>query len=251
MQTTTDTLRPSRHYFLRTGALPRPQPGPVAAEVQRARLQEREHLARELHDVLNGEIVGARLQLACLRARLGAQPEDVARRLEDLDRRLLAALALKRRILDGLEPEGLRGLGLATSLRAMAREFAEGSGVRVTLDLDETAADGDTQLVIYRLVQEALSNMAKYAGASEAAIVLRDRDRDRDRDCNCDCGVSVEVRDDGRGFDPARLSLSGRGLKGMRQRIEAAGGRLAVDSAPGRGTRIAATLPGRGTALPR
>ena len=204
-----------------------------AGAIQLAREEEREHLARELHDVLGGELTAARLQLACLRSRLAGHSDDVDQRLDQLDATLGAAAALKRRIIDGLEPPSLAGLDLAGALAAMAHEFVDGSGIRLTTDLDAVATDKATSLAIYRLVQESLTNMAKHAAASEVAVVLRDRAHD----------VTVVVRDNGCGFDAAPDGQRGHGLDGMRHRIESVGGRLSVASAPGQGTRIAAIVP--------
>lgn len=235
MQVATDTVQPPRPFFLRTAALAPRQPVPPDNEIQRARRQEREHLARELHDVLSGELVAARLQLASLRSRLGDQGAEVETRLQDLDRSLLAALAVKRQIIDGLAPQALQRHGLASSLQSLVRGFAEHSHIRMHDDLDTVTADADVQLAVYRLVQESLTNIAKYAGATEGDVVLRDRGAE----------LSVFVRDNGLGFDPQRPGALGHGLAGMRHRIEGARGHLTVESAPGQGTRIAATLPKR------
>jgi signal transduction histidine kinase len=97
-----------------------------------------------------------------------------------------------------------------------------------TVELDETA-----QLTIYRLVQESLTNIGKYAGAKEVSIALKDYANH----------VSVEVVDDGKGFDVTNVSPQSHGLSGMRHRVETAGGRLSIDSGNGRGTRVSATLP--------
>jgi signal transduction histidine kinase len=206
-----------------------------AGAIQRAREQEREHLARELHDVMGGELTAARLQLACLRSRLAGHSADVDQRLDQLDSTLRAAAALKRRIIDGLDPPALDNLDLAGALAAMAHEFVDGSDIRLTTDLDAVAADKATQLAIYRMVQESLTNMVKYAAASEVSVVLRDRAGD----------VAVIVRDNGRGFDAAPDGPRGHGLDGMRHRIEGVAGRLSVASAPGQGTRITAIVPKR------
>jgi len=93
--------------------------------------------------------------------------------------------------------------------------------------------DEPRQLTTYRLVQESLTNVGKYAEAKTVDVALR----------NYSNHVEVEVRDDGKGFDPARMRPSTHGLAGMRHRVEAAGGRFMVESRPGEGTRISATLP--------
>jgi signal transduction histidine kinase len=217
---------------------PAPAPRPatntaqLAIELERARAQEREHLAREFHDVLGGLLTAARLDVAGLQQLLAGQSPEVDRRLGHLNDTLRAAFALKRRIVDGLAPASLHGVGLVGSLEAMAREFVATSGIRLSTRLDEVRADEAMQLAIYRLVQESLTNIAKYAHARAADIVLRG-------DGNA---ITVEVSDDGQGFDPAQAHAHGHGLEGMRHRVESAGGQLAVDSAPGKGTRIRASF---------
>lgn len=212
----------------------------LASIIQQTREQEREHLSRELHDVLGCELMAARLQVASLNARLAGRCDDIDRRLADLASTLAAAQNLKRRIIDGLEPPMLQQVGLAASLRVMVSDVERRSGVRFVLDLDDVADTRPVQLALFRLVQEALTNTVKYASATEGEVVLRNRERE----------ITVFVRDNGKGFDPARDG-HGHGLRGMRQRIEDAGGHLTVESSPGTGTRIAATLPRTGSRLPR
>lgn len=233
MQATSLSGPCGRTFFLRTGLPPRTDALPPATQVQRARAEEREHLAQELHDVLGGELTAARLQLAALAARLADQPPDVAQRLEQLNATLGALAALKRRIVAGLHPPALHSVGLAGALQAMARRVAVDAQIRLSIDVDDVRASQSTELAIFRLVQEALTNMVKHAGATEADILLRDRGRE----------VCVFVRDNGRGFTVPAGAAGGHGLDGMRRRVEAAGGKLSVESEPGRGTRIAATLP--------
>jgi signal transduction histidine kinase len=98
--------------------------------------------------------------------------------------------------------------------------------------------DESRQLTVYRLVQESLTNVGKYAQAKQIEISVR----------NYEHHVEVEIRDDGKGFDVAQVRPSTHGLAGMRHRVEAAGGRLTVGSSPGKGTRISAVLPKVGAA---
>ncbi len=99
--------------------------------------------------------------------------------------------------------------------------------------LEPVALDEANQLTVYRMVQESLTNIGKYAHANEAGIVMK----------NYGNHVVVEVNDDGRGFDARAARVASHGLAGMRHRVEAAGGKLAIASAPGEGTRLSATLP--------
>ena len=213
-------------------SLKRLNPAQFEIELERAREQERQHLAREFHDVLGALLTAARLDVAGLQTVLAGTSDDVNRRLNHLNDTLRAAFTLKRRIIDGLAPVSLHGVGLAASLEAMAREFVESSSIRLSTDLDEVTTDEATQLAIYRLVQESLTNISKYADAHAAEILLHDDG----------AAITVTVSDDGRGFDAQRPRTRGHGIEGMRYRVEGAGGRLDVESAPGRGTRIRATF---------
>lgn len=204
----------------------------LATYLQGMREQERAHLARELHDELGSLLTGAKLDVACLQAQLGGQSAEVDQHLRHLADTLNRGIALKTSIVEGLCPSTLSHLGLVAAVEILAREFAASSGVHVETDLRAVALDEATQLAVYRLVQEALTNMGKYAGASRAEIVLRPRGRD----------AVVTVRDDGVGFDVERLRTSHHGLAAMRHRIEHCGGRLTVDSSAA-GTRIVAVLP--------
>ena len=205
----------------------------LATDLQDVREQERGHLARELHDELGALLTAAKLDVARMRSKLNPVPPEVAVRLQHLTDTLNSVIALKRRIIEDLRPSSLTNLGLVPSLEILAREFGERSGVEVSTALDDVALDESRQLTVYRLVQESLTNVGKYAGAKRANIVVQ----------SLGGHVEVAIDDDGKGFDPALQRPTTHGLAGMRHRVEAAGGRLTIRSSPGRGTRIVATLP--------
>ena len=206
----------------------------LATYLQRAREQERAHLARELHDELGALLMAAKLDVACLKVNLGSVPPEIARRLAHLGEILNGGIALKSRIVEGLCPSTLAHLGLVASLENLARDFGLTSGIEMTVDLEAVSLDEWTQLAAYRLVQECLTNVAKYAGATKAQIVLQTRQRE----------VMVVVLDNGMGFDVDHVSDTRHGLRGIAHRVEACGGRLSVTSTPGHGTRVEAMLPG-------
>jgi signal transduction histidine kinase len=206
----------------------------LATHLQNVREEERGHLARELHDELGALLTAAKLDVARLKSRLGAQPApEITQRLQHLTEALNSGIALKRRIIEDLRPSSLSNLGLNASLEILAREFSERSGIDVTTGLEVVQLDEGRQLTVYRLVQESLTNVGKYAEAKQVEISLH----------NYGGQVEVDIRDNGKGFDPSRTKASTHGLAGMRHRVEAAGGRLTVVSTPGRGTRISAVLP--------
>ncbi|RRH92720.1 histidine kinase [Variovorax beijingensis] len=204
----------------------------LATHLQDVRETERGYLARELHDELGSLLTAAKLDVARLKSRLLEAP-DATQRLQHLTELLNSGIALKRRIIEDLRPSSLSNLGLVASLEILGREFAERSGIQVQMALEAVAMDESRQLTIYRMVQESLTNIGKYAEASEATIVLK----------NYENHAVVEVADNGKGFDPQRIRPSTHGLAGMRHRVEAARGKLTISSTPGRGTRVSAMLP--------
>lgn len=205
----------------------------LATHLQNVREDERGHLARELHDELGALLTAAKLDVARLKSRLAGNLPEAADRLAHLTETLNSGIALKRRIVEDLRPSSLSHLGLVASLEILAREFEERSGLSITTDLETVDLGGSAQLTVYRLVQESLTNIAKYAEASQAVISLQ----------NMESYTLIEVHDNGKGFEVSNVSSSSHGLAGMRHRVEAAGGRLTVDSTKGTGTRISAVLP--------
>ena len=205
----------------------------LATHLQQVREEERSHLARELHDELGALLTAAKLDVARLKSKLGTQAPEFAQRLQHLTETLNSGIALKRRIIEDLRPSSLSNLGLTASLEILAREFAERSGIEVATDLEAVELDDSSQLTVYRLIQESLTNVGKYAQAEQVDINVRNREDQ----------IEVEIRDNGQGFAVADVRPSTHGLAGMKHRVEAAGGRLVVESVPGEGTRISAALP--------
>ena len=205
----------------------------LATHLQKVREDERGHLARELHDELGALLTAAKLDVARLKSRLGSSLPEATERLEHLTSTLNSGISLKRRIVEDLHPSSLSHLGLVASLEILAREFAERSGLNITTALENVTLNGSEQLTVYRLVQESLTNIGKYADANNAEISLKNRGDQ----------MIITVKDDGKGFDPWQVASTTHGLTGMRHRVEAAGGRLTVDSREGQGTCIHAVLP--------
>jgi len=206
----------------------------LATHLQQVRESERGFLARELHDELGSLLTAAKLDVARLKSRLNDAP-DATQRLQHLNELLNSGIALKRRIIEDLRPSSLSNLGLVASLEILGREFAEQSGMEIEMVLEPVELDEDNQLTVYRMVQESLTNIGKYAQATEASIVMK----------NYGNHVVVEVTDNGKGFDPLHTRPSTHGLAGMRHRVEAAKGKLSVSSKPGQGTHLSAILPAK------
>ncbi|GKS99293.1 CHASE3 domain-containing protein [Acidovorax sp. SUPP3434] len=205
----------------------------LANHLQQVREDERGHLARELHDELGALLTAAKLDVARLKSRVDSQAPEIAERLKHLTDTLNSGIALKRRIIEDLRPSSLFNLGLTASLEILGREFAERSNVEVDLNLEAVELPESVQLTIYRMVQESLTNIGKYANAGKVLVAVH----------NYPTHVAVQIRDNGSGFDTGKANPSAHGLMGMRHRVEAAGGRLTVTSEPGEGTLVSAVLP--------
>jgi signal transduction histidine kinase len=205
----------------------------LATHLQNVREDERGHLARELHDELGALLTAAKLDVARLKSRIGLGQPEVIERLTHLTTTLNSGIALKRRIVEDLRPSSLSHLGLVASLEILAREFESQSEIAVTTDLETVNLAGSAQLTVYRLVQESLTNMGKYAEATQAVISLQ----------SMDGHITVEVCDNGKGFVLGNILPTSHGISGMRHRVEAAGGQLTIVSSEASGTRISAVLP--------
>ena len=205
----------------------------LATHLQNVREDERGHLARELHDELGALLTAAKLDVARIKSRLGGNYPEATERLEHLTSTLNSGIALKRRIVEDLHPSSLSHLGLVASLEILAREFQERSGLVISTNLEHVELDSSSQLTIYRLVQESLTNISKYASAKKVCVKLE----------STDGYAIVEVVDDGKGFNTSEVGAGSYGLTGMRHRVEAISGKLTVSSAEGRGTHIMAVVP--------
>ncbi|WP_291517716.1 CHASE3 domain-containing protein [Acidovorax sp.] len=205
----------------------------LASHLQQVREEERGHLARELHDELGALLTAAKLDVARLKSKIDTTAPDVSERLRHLTETLNSGIALKRRIIEDLRPSSLSNLGLTAAIEILTREYAERAGIEVETSLEAVKLPDASQLTVYRMVQEALTNIGKYAKASKVLVSVH----------GYPTHVAVQVRDNGEGFDPATVRPNSHGLSGMRHRVEAAGGRLSITSRPGNGTLVSAVLP--------
>jgi signal transduction histidine kinase len=203
----------------------------MAAERERARW------ARELHDsVLQG--MGSRRMLLSSALKSG-DPERLVSAVEEGLRDVVRDIDDLRGLITELRPATLDQLGLVAALEDLAERVGHSAGVELTpqLEIEAGRLDPELETAVYRLVQEALTNVAKHAGAGRVDLLVRSGGKRLD----------VLVADDGRGFDPD-AERGGFGLAGMQERVELAGGELQIESTPGSGARVMASLPltGRG-----
>ncbi len=205
----------------------------LARHLHTVREDESSRLARDLHDELGSLLTATKLDVLRLRRDLAGATPDVFARLDHLAQSIDTGITLKRRIIEDLRPSSLANLGLVAALEIQLREFADRAAVVVHTELAPVRLSDAAQITVYRLVQEALTNVAKYAQARSVFVTLAERG----------AVAHIAVRDDGRGFDARTTKPSAHGLIGMRYRVEAVGGTLSIRSAKGRGTSIEAELP--------
>ena len=206
----------------------------LVSHLQSRREVERHRLARELHDELGALLTAAKLDAARVRSRL-PQPvlPEVLDRLRHMDEALNQAIALKRRVIEDLHPSSLDNLGLPAALEILVGEFGERTGVQADMDLEPVELARDTQLTVFRLVQEALDNVERHAQAARVRVTLAP-EGDRAR---------LRISDDGIGFAAGQPDLRTPGLLALGLRVRAEGGSLQVTSAANAGTTVEVALP--------
>lgn len=197
---------------------------------------ERKALSRELHDEVGQTLTALGMELANVQSAAQSDGAVLHDRVEEAKRLNADAIRSVRDLAMGLRPSMLDDLGLEPALQWQGREFARHTGVPATVHVDgqlENLEDAQ-RTCIYRLVQEALTNCARHAGANSVLVSVEEGKNE----------VRVEVKDDGTGFSTKNVELrSGLGLIGMRERVQAVGGRLEIESRPGHGTTVLATIP--------
>lgn len=207
----------------------------LSQELVKAQEQERKTIARELHDEVGQMLTAQRMELRNLRALRDGPEEAFLARLEDTARLSEEALRAVRSLAMGLRPSMLDDLGLGPAVEWQAREFSRRYGVPVSVNLEgpiEQLPDA-YRTCVYRIVQEALTNSARHAHASEIRIAVHGNTN----------RLNILVQDDGSGFDPGQSRTRGHGLIGMEERVKELGGRIEVLSQEGKGTTISAELP--------
>jgi two-component system sensor histidine kinase UhpB len=201
---------------------------------------ERRKVSRELLDLIGQNLTALNINLDIVRGELApvARP-DVQRRIAEMKQLLEQTIDSVRSVIGELRPAALDECGLAATLHQYAARFRERSDCHVNVSADPLSARPahDTELALFRIVQEALSNVARHSGAHYARVVLRGTGR----------GLLLTVQDYGCGFasppKPIGPTRQACGIAIMRERAAAAGGRLRIESEPGAGTRVIVDVP--------
>ena len=194
-----------------------------------AQESERQRIARELHDEVGQTLTGVILQVEGLAAEI---PDELRDQLDELRETARHGANEVRTIARRLRPDALNELGLASALAALAAAFERQTHVKVSRDVRPVDVSAEAELVLYRVAQEALTNVARHADASHVKLELRE---ESDR-------IVLAVADDGRGLDDGALNSS-QGIRGMRERAMLVAAKLSIESGPGEGTTVQLVIP--------
>jgi two-component system sensor histidine kinase UhpB len=211
----------------------------ISRGVLKLQEEERARISRDLHDGIGQSLTALRIQLELLEQRVAERDASLSAEAASARELAESCLADVRQLSRVLRPPMLDDLGLGPTLRWLARTLQEKTGVAIALRLEgeEERTDPAVETMVYRLVQEALTNVIKHAGSPSATVTVAREARQ----------IRVRVEDAGRGFEAARIlsaaEETGFGVRGMRDRVQFFEGRFAVRSAPGSGTVVEAEIP--------
>jgi signal transduction histidine kinase len=204
-----------------------------------AQEDERKRISRELHDVIAQTLTSINVRLANLKAGAALSNKGLDRNIARTQRLVEHSVDIVHQFARELRPAVLDDLGLIPALHTFMKTFRQQTGIRVTLcafaAVEKT--NDDKRIVLYRVAQEALNNIARHSEATRADVSIE----------QLNGSIAMEIKDNGKGFapgDPARGKGNNRlGLLGMRERLEMVGGKVTIHSAPGKGTAVRVELP--------
>ncbi len=214
----------------------------LTARLQVIREEERRRIAREIHDELGQALTGLKLDLSWLGGQLPKTGPDLGGEVKSILGRIDATIDSVRRIATELRPSVLDQLGLPAAMEWQVEEFERRTGIRALLDLKAEGVTIPDHIAsnVFRILQEALTNVTRHAAATQVAVKVTER-----------FGVlTMEVADDGKGIPAAALESSlSVGLIGLRERAFVCGGKIDISSTPGSGTRLVLRVPLQGGSI--
>lgn len=216
----------------------------LSRQLLQAQEEERRRISGELNELIVQSLAAISQNLTSLGSNATSSPEEIEDRIAKTQRLLADTMEDVRRFASDLRPAMLDDLGLIPSLRSYLQDFTDRTGIGVELTASDTVEelDSGTRTTLYRIAQEALTNVALHAKAGRVAV----------RISALDGGFSMEIQDDGQGFEsggPGAGRNEGLGLLRMKARVEMIGGRLSIDSARGSSTTLRVEVPARGSRL--
>jgi signal transduction histidine kinase len=206
----------------------------LSAHRERAREEERMHIARELHDELGQALTALRMKIALLRVEFGQDNPALIHHVGKLNELVDRTIGVVRGVSSALRPAAL-DMGVVPALEWLVKEFRAHSDIdcELVVPVPSVGLDDGVGLAIFRVAQESLTNVTRHARAGSVRITLQA--------CGNQC--MLEVRDDGCGFAPGGIERGKFGLVGMRERVEMLGGEFSISSGPGEGTSLRVRLP--------
>lgn len=208
------------------------------AHMQKMREQEREHIAREIHDEFGTMLTALKIDVSWLEKKLSSQHPELLERLHKDLELLSSAIKTVQRISSELRPGILDHLGLSSAVEWQVKEFGERMGIayHVGIDMESADIDRDVAISVFRILQESLTNIARHASASQVQVTLTESNNT----------LHMEITDDGLGItDDQLVNPQSFGLIGIRERVEYMGGEAAIGRAPQSGTRVSIRIPFR------
>jgi signal transduction histidine kinase len=197
--------------------------------------EERERLARELHDALNQSLFSLTLTARAAARHIATDPNRAAEELNEIDVLSRQAMTELRAVVDGLRTPDLERDGLVPAIRSLADLLSRVHHIEIEVVADEEPGlEGRAEHEVFRIVQEALTNAVRHSQAARVTVTVANGD-----------GLDVTIRDDGHGFEPGARNVRGKrlGLTSMRDRASVLGGRLTIESSPGRGSTVHLEVP--------
>ena len=215
----------------------REQLAELSFHLETAKEEERERIARDIHDELGSILVRLKIEAALLASKLPDAPANLREKSASIEALLDQALGTAQRVARQLRPGILKEFGLAEAIKCQSEDFAQSTGIKCPVQCDEDVeADAETSLALFRITQEALTNIAKHAHASLVVVRLR-----REQG-----SIALEIRDNGRGISDADMNKpKSFGLRGIRERVHSLAGEFEIVAAEQGGTHIQLRVPER------
>jgi signal transduction histidine kinase len=208
----------------------------LSGHLQAAREEERVRLAREIHDELGQALIGLKLDVAYLIRSLHRLPAAAVAKLEQMAARIDETVRAVRRLSAELRPSILDDLGLIAAMEWQIEEFRSRTRMECTFQSPgtDTVLDPDRATALFRILQEALTNIARHSGATRAQVRLDDSPE----------GLSLTVQDNGRGVRDEEIARSHSfGVQGIQERVHLLQGQWSIRGVPGQGTTVQVTIP--------
>lgn len=214
--------------------------GELLRKIMSVQEEERKRIARELHDEVSQSLTGSAFRAEAILSRLPSGAEEIRDSLEEIRDLAIRTLEEIHRVVYSLRPSLLDDLGLVAAVQWLADNYLEEAGIKVLFETvgSERPLSAEAEITLFRITQEAITNIVKHAGAESVSIAVEFRDH----------SAAVHIEDDGQGFSVEEVTISiktdrGLGLLGMKERATLLDGYLKIEALPGQGTRVSAEVP--------